>query len=75
MRGAGDGKLVVPQVCVLAREEECLERLGGRPHERAEPGVAAGLDQAAVPDRGRVHAVARLDNASALHGYADWLHY
>src|SRR5688572_29247564 len=74
MRGAGDGDLLVCKVRVLAHEQERLQRLGRRAHERDEVRVAVSLDELAVAHLDRVHAVARLDDASSLHGYADRIH-
>jgi hypothetical protein len=57
VRGAGDRKLLLREVVPSAGEGQCLEGLGGRAHERHEPGVAPSIVDLSVMDPGRVDTV------------------
>jgi hypothetical protein len=75
MGGRRDGDVLVGQIVVGAHEQERLDWLRRRAHERHEARVAVRLDDAPVRIHPRrVNPVARLDHASPDDGYCERVH-
>jgi hypothetical protein len=75
MRGARDRHVLLREIVVGTHEQEGLDRLGGRAHERNAPWIAACLDERAVSAHaGGMDAVAGLGHTTADGGYCERIH-
>ena len=75
VRSGGDCDVLVGEVLVAADEQERLDRLRRRAHERDEPSVSVLRGHLPIgADPHRVDAVAGLDHASPGDGYCERIH-